>query len=696
MVKFFRVKEKARGLARQQKYDLALAEYRAAIAAAEKEHDAAALRNLYNAAGDAALQKNDMPMAVEYFFKAADSYVDEGLFDNAIAICHKILRNVPTKAEAYARLGTIYAEKGLRQQALQHWLEFAERREKAGDVAGVTRALREVIALSPESDTVRAQLAEILLSQGERADALAELQELRRRAQEAGESGRVSELERRIRDLRGELGLGAEDELSAAAREQATSGRGAPEFPGGGNGDRAGGEPGELVMERFEPLEGLAPAQRDEAVPTVGGVSGLDSGFGFSSREPGLAPPGEGSPESGPQPQAEPPPEAASREAGAAEPSVGSLPGLTPPMPGEVGGPPADMASAPVSIPSIEDAPRPDISPIAYVPVEQRLARAEARLEEDPTDAEERIYLGELYQEAGDMARARSAMELGARELFQAGQHERAYRAFQRLATLASDDVEAVQKLVEVAQAIGTKDYLISSYELLADRLMEAEQYGRAAEIHRQILAIEPDRGHSQDQLLILEGLDAPPAAAGVAGGGTAPSGIDEGFVDLGALIAEGATEPPQIVARARAEGPEQSELAGIIETVRKGVTEDIGEGDFDSHYDLGVAFREMGLLDQAIREFQRAARGTKHRERSFELMGLCFLEKGMTSVAANCFRRGIESEHDPHEAMGLHYHLGRSLEELGDVRGARAEYERVVALDVQFLDAAERLKNLP
>jgi tetratricopeptide (TPR) repeat protein len=95
------------------------------------------------------------------------------------------------------------------------------------------------------------------------------------------------------------------------------------------------------------------------------------------------------------------------------------------------------------------------------------------------------------------------------------------------------------------------------------------------------------------------------------------------------------------------------------------------------------------------VREFQLAARGAQHRERAFELMGLCFMEKGMVSVAANCFRRGLEGERDPHAALGLHYHLGRSLEELGNPAGARDEYEKVVALDVQFMDVAERLKRL-
>jgi tetratricopeptide (TPR) repeat protein len=684
MVKFFRIKEKARGLARQQKYDQALAEYRAAIAQAETESDVSALRNLYNAAGDAALEKNDAGTAIEYFEKASDSYAEEGLYDNAIALCHKILRHVPTRVEVYARLGRVYAEKGLRNESLQNWLEYAERRQKAGDLQGVIRALREVMALSPESDTIREQLAEVLLSQREGRGALVEFDELRRRAELAGDGARLAELSARIAAIRGEYGIEQPAEVPAPGPDLA-----AEKEPAAPAAD-AVGEPG---MERFEPLEGLpSPVSEAGSVP-AGSLPGLDSGFGFSGEGAVLAPPGEaasvGPPEKEPAgriPEAKVTPALVGAERGAprepagaeAVPPLESLPGFT--------------------LPSAGEPTRPDVARMAYVPVHERIARAEARLAEDPADAEERIYLAELYQEQGVLDLARAAMEQGAWELFQSGQLEKAYRAYRRLAALVPE-IEVVQKLVDVAQAAGSREQLLQSYELLGDRLMEAGQYGPAAEIHRRILEMDPGHRHSHDQLLILEGLDAPaPAAAADRARPAAAARSEEEYVDLASLIAEGETPQvaqPRMVARARPTGDEQADLDAVIDAFRRGVAENIEEGDSESHYDLGVAFREMGLLDEAVREFQLAARGAQHRERAFELMGLCFMEKGMVSVAANCFRRGLEGERDPHAALGLHYHLGRSLEELGNPAGARDEYEKVVALDVQFMDVAERLKRL-
>ncbi len=693
MVKFFRVKEKARGLARQQKFDQALAEYRAAIAAAEADDDSGALRNLYNAAGDASLLRNDTPTAVEYFEKAADLYLEEGLYDNAIALCHKILRHVPTKADAYAKLGRIYSEKGLRNESIQNWLEFAERRQKANDLAGVTRGLREVVALSPESDGVRMQLVEGLLARREGSEALAELSELLRRAEHGGEGERMAELAERIAAVRREYGL--EEAAAPAGTDEAGP---APQA----RDEHAAwpGEPGGLALESFGAAAG---AEREAGLPPPAEakpVSGLDAGFGFSREAPALAPP-EGGRESaagtpagvapiadgglGPKPPIGAPAETGETPLAETLPTVGSLPGLTPVESGAA-------ALEPPAAPAEREAGAAGHL-YAFVPVQERIGRAEARLAENPHDAEERIYLAELYHEAGSLDLARGAMAQGAAELLQAGHSERAWRTYRRLATMAPDEIEIVQKLVEVAQAMGGGEQLLQSYELLGDRLMDAGQFGRAAEIHRQVLEIDPGHRHSQDQLLLLEGLETPaPAARGTDGR------TGEDYVDLGRLIAEG--EParvsePRMTARTRPTGDEEADLQAVIEAFRQGVEANIEEGDYESHYDLGVAFRQMGLLDEAVREFQLAARGADHRERAFELMGLCFMEKGMASVAVNCFRRGIEGERNPHEALGLHYHLARSLEELGQRAAAREEYERVVALDVRFLDAAERLKRL-
>ena len=596
MVEFLRIKEKARGLARQQKYDLALAEYRAAIAQAEADGDLPALRNLYNAAGDAALQKPDSAAAIDWFEKAADSYLDEGLFDNAIALCHKILRHVPTKADVYAKLGRIYGAKGLHAESARNWLEYADRREKAGDERGVILALREVVAAAPDDDASRERLAAHLERAGDAAAALAEVEELGRRASAAGDANRAADLATRASGLRGAAGAGAP---AAAGAAPAASGP-EPAPP-----------PHAVAGEAYVPV-GPAPSSTRPALEPAGAPAGEEGGgaatFGFGTEGPALAPP---------------------------EPSDrGAGPGEEPPEP-----------------------PR-----IASVPVEERLARAEARLAENPDDAEERIYLGELYLETGDHDRAVAAMSRGARELVSAGEPEKAWRAWRQVVGLSPGDPDPAERMLEAAEAAGSRELVLESRQVLAERLVEAGRYDRAAEMYGRILEGHPDHGPARDGLLLLEGL--------AAGGAPAPKAA------------------PHVPAPA-VHAPEPGVHAPGATAL------ELGDGDFQSHYDLGVAFREMGLLDEAVREFQLAARGDVLRGRAFEMIGRCHLERGHASLAVSCFRRGLEAESDPEHARSLRYHLGRALEDAGEAPAAREEYERVVAEDASFLDAAERLRSL-
>ena len=67
---------------------------------------------------------------------------------------------------------------------------------------------------------------------------------------------------------------------------------------------------------------------------------------------------------------------------------------------------------------------------------------------------------------------------------------------------------------------------------------------------------------------------------------------------------------------------------------------------DHQSHYDLGVAYKEMGLLDEAIAEFQKALRGTEHRVPTYEALGQCFIEKEQYQIAATILSARCTMQH--------------------------------------------------
>src|SRR5690606_31372983 len=120
-----------------------------------------------------------------------------------------------------------------------------------------------------------------------------------------------------------------------------------------------------------------------------------------------------------------------------------------------------------------------------------------------------------------------------------------------------------------------------------------------------------------------------------------------------------------------------------------------ISVDDHQAHYDLGVAFKEMGLLDEAIGEFQKALRSTEGRLRTSEALGQCFFEQGRPAVAEAVLRSVEKGDEGDAEKIGVLYWLGRALESQGKTKNARTYYERVLAVDVAFHDVSDRITAL-
>ena len=147
----------------------------------------------------------------------------------------------------------------------------------------------------------------------------------------------------------------------------------------------------------------------------------------------------------------------------------------------------------------------------------------------------------------------------------------------------------------------------------------------------------------------------------------------------------------------ARRSEDEQREFQEILEQFKRGIEENLDSDDYQAHYDLGVAFKEMGLLDEAIAEFQKALRAPEGRLRTSEALGICFFEKGQ-------YRR---SRRRCSGAPWIRWTAGttpRSACCTGWAARARprarsadaiASYERALAVDIRFMDLSDRMHRL-
>jgi tetratricopeptide (TPR) repeat protein len=142
--------------------------------------------------------------------------------------------------------------------------------------------------------------------------------------------------------------------------------------------------------------------------------------------------------------------------------------------------------------------------------------------------------------------------------------------------------------------------------------------------------------------------------------------------------------------------GDEERDFADMLTQFKQKVAENVSVSESSAHYDLGLAFEEMGLIDEAIAEFQVALKGGEERLKVYEELGQCFLLRQQYTVAVTVLNRALSLPvKDDADLLGVYYSLGRSYEELGRGAEARTAYERVVGVDIGFRDASERLARL-
>jgi len=159
---------------------------------------------------------------------------------------------------------------------------------------------------------------------------------------------------------------------------------------------------------------------------------------------------------------------------------------------------------------------------------------------------------------------------------------------------------------------------------------------------------------------------------------------------------AEGAKE--QVAANAES-GP----LKEVFEEFRAELGEMGAEDeDLETHYNLGIAFREMGLLEEAIGEFQKVAKAND-RGKAFRyamqcstLLGLAFMEKGQPDIAAIWYERALNTPGlDSGSKLALRYDLGVAQESAGDLEAALKSFSQVYAVNIDYRDVAERIASL-
>ncbi len=579
-----KLKKKAAELEAKKQYEKALEVYEQVLNTARSSDEEREVA-LYNRVGDLHYRIGNNERAITYYEQAADFYAESGFFNNAIALCNKILRYSPGRTIIYYKLGIISAKKGFNSDAKQNFLEYADRMQRLGKMDEAFRALKEFADLCPGQDDVRLMLADQLIRANRKDEALEQLELLYDTLKTEGRTSEATAALERIKAL-----------------------------------DPA-----------FKPRRSITPRARKKE-----GLVFLDLEFDSPSEVEELV--------------AE---QAAATADEKPETPTGDTFSLKAPH-GFVEGPRG--APEGLQLTSLAEQRPPSLA----IPLELESLTEEESENETPIPLANELKFITPTEESPAVASEIPPLDLA--------------------------------PLVDAPAGHGAVE--------------ESEEPAGETRVIEFPVGRTPARGSDgvpEQQNNPLMGLD-------IISGTSLPDDVDDlygdevdddsssDFIDLGEWLERTRTPAStrMITHDEEPENNEQKDFGEMLDKFKAGISRNVDEEDFDSHYDLGIAFREMGLLDEAIGSFQKASRGKSLRVRASEAIGQCFLDKGDAGVTVTVLERLVnDPDMSDSQLVGVLYLLGCAAESLGRMADAAGYFQRVLAVQIGFRDAADRLASL-
>ena len=191
----------------------------------------------------------------------------------------------------------------------------------------------------------------------------------------------------------------------------------------------------------------------------------------------------------------------------------------------------------------------------------------------------------------------------------------------------------------------------------------------------------------------------APAAMAAAAGAQLAPPIAPPAFT-----YQKSAAPPPAQSTNPANDAEAGVDLAGMFGDLKQELEEDQATtaDDPETHYNLGVAFREMGLLDEAISELQKVCQTVDRGHpfpfimQTYTWLSQCFLDKGVPEAAIRWYERALKLPNLEEETRtALYYELASAYEAAGNKPLALNHFMEVYGANIDYRDVAERIKTL-
>ncbi len=135
--------------------------------------------------------------------------------------------------------------------------------------------------------------------------------------------------------------------------------------------------------------------------------------------------------------------------------------------------------------------------------------------------------------------------------------------------------------------------------------------------------------------------------------------------------------------------------LGEILQEFQKGVRQSLEEKDFDTHYNLGIAYMDMDLIEEAIEEFELASKDPALAVNCSQLIGLCYMKMGADNLAIEEYLKGLSVPNQPPEKYrGLKYELALAYESSGTLDTAFDLFSEIFQEDPNYRDVAAKVKS--
>ena len=139
-----------------------------------------------------------------------------------------------------------------------------------------------------------------------------------------------------------------------------------------------------------------------------------------------------------------------------------------------------------------------------------------------------------------------------------------------------------------------------------------------------------------------------------------------------------------------------ENDVLEIFQEFKKGIETQLEEEDSETHYNLGIAYKEMGLLDDAIKEFQTASKDNSKTVQASSMLGLCYIEKELYPLAIDSLKKVLDNIIERDDAYwGTKYDLASAYEKNGNIKKATELFTEIYSNNAKFRKVDEKLNTL-